>query len=45
MGMLHRSFTGLIAAAGLVSASQMPEFAQQYRQRLGGAVEELRVVV
>lgn len=42
--MLSRSFTGLIAAAGLVSASQMPEFAQQYRQRLGGAVEELRVV-
>ena len=45
MGFLSRSFTGLVAAAGLASASQMPEFAQQYRQRLGGAVEELRVVV
>ena len=30
--------------AGLV-ASQAPEFAQQYRQRLGGAVDELRRVV
>ena len=31
-------------AGGLV-ASQGPEFAQQYRQRLGGAVDELRRVV
>jgi Protein of unknown function (DUF2937) len=29
---------------GLVSA-QAPEFAQQYQQRLGGAVDELRTVV
>ena len=28
-----------------VAASQVPEFAQQYRQRLGGAVEELKQVV
>lgn len=25
--------------------SQLPEFAQQYRQRLGGAIDELRAVV
>ena len=31
-------FTGLAGA-------QMPEFAQQYRQRLGGAIDELRHVV
>jgi flagellar motility protein MotE (MotC chaperone) len=33
---------GLICA---VAASQAPEFAQQYRQRLGGAIDELRTVV
>lgn len=33
---------GLVGAMGL---SQFPEFSQQYRQRLGGAVDELRVVV
>lgn len=27
-----------------VAASQAPEFAQQYRQRLGGAIDELRQV-
>lgn len=26
-------------------ASQLPEFAQQYRQRLGGAVDELRAAI
>lgn len=30
--------------AGL-TASQAPEYAQQYRQRLGGAIDELRLVV
>ncbi len=30
---------------GGVTASQGPEFAQQYRQRLGGAVDELRQVI
>lgn len=38
-----------IAIATLVTGaavtSQLPEFAQQYRQRLGGAVDELRTVV
>jgi hypothetical protein len=33
------------ALAGGVSLSQAPEFAQQYRQRIGGAIEELRHVV
>jgi hypothetical protein len=28
-----------------LAASQAPEFAQQYRQRLGGAIDELRRVV
>lgn len=35
-------------AAGLVSgvvASQLPEFAQQYRQRLGGAIDALSEVI
>ena len=31
--------------SGALVASQGPEFAQQYRQRLGGAVDELRRVV
>jgi hypothetical protein len=34
--------TGLIAA---VAGTQLPEFAQQYRQRLGGAIDELRSVM
>jgi hypothetical protein len=33
---------GLIAA---LIASQLPEFTQQYRQRLGGAIDEVRTVV
>ena len=38
----------LAVAIGLLSGlagAQMPEFAQQYRQRLGGAIDELRRVV
>jgi hypothetical protein len=35
-------FAGGLMAAG---ASQAPEFAQQYNQRLGGAVDELRTIV
>jgi hypothetical protein len=30
---------------GAVTASQAPEFAQQYRQRLGGAIDELHRIV
>jgi hypothetical protein len=39
--MILRSLAIIIALAGAVAASQIPEFAQQYRQRLGGAVDEL----
>jgi hypothetical protein len=39
--MILRSLALVIALAGAVAASQIPEFAQQYRQRLGGAVDEL----
>lgn len=35
---------GLGLCGGIV-ASQGPEFAQQYRQRLGGAIDELRQVI
>lgn len=38
----------LALAIGLFSGlagAQMPEFAQQYRQRLGGAIDELRRVI
>ena len=34
-----------MAGVGIVIGSQAPEFSQQYRQRLGGAVDELRIVV
>ncbi|EJZ21137.1 DUF2937 family protein [Rhizobium sp. Pop5] len=38
----------IAVAAGVVGGmvfSQAPEFAQQYRQRIGGAIDELRVIV
>ena len=44
MGIFSKTSTMIFAAAGLAVAGQAPEFAQQYRQRLGGALEELRVV-
>ncbi len=45
MGAIAKTITGAFAAAGLLSFSQLPEFAQQYSQRLGGAINELRVIV
>lgn len=42
--MIGRVFTALLALAGAGTLSQAPEFTQQYRQALGGAVEELQVV-
>lgn len=45
MGAFAKAFTGICAAAGITALSQMPEFAQQYAQRLGGAISELRAVV
>lgn len=41
---LRRIFFALAVLAGLC-ASQLPEFAQQYRQRLGGAIDELARIV
>jgi len=40
----HRLALAIALLAGLIG-SQGPEFAQQYRQRLGGAVEELNRIV
>ena len=45
MSVLSRGFAVLFVALGVVGFSQAPEFAQQYRQRLGGAVDELARVV
>ncbi len=43
--MLQRTLLLATAAFSAVAFSQAPEFAQQYRQRLGGAVDELRRAV
>ena len=43
--MIGRFIVGLAALFGAVVSSQFPEFSAQYRQRLGGALEELRVIV
>ena len=45
MGVTSKTITLAFAGAGLALFSQAPEFTQQYRQRLGGAVEELKAVV
>lgn len=44
MLVLRRLALGFGLFCGLV-ASQLPEFAQQYRQRLGGALDELTTIV
>ena len=41
---VHRLALAIALLAGLIG-SQGPEFAPQYRQRLGGAVEELNRIV
>lgn len=43
--MLKRLFVFLVVLCSALLSSQAPEFAQQYRQRLGGAIDELRSVV
>lgn len=43
--MIARVLTGAMVVVGGVTAAQLPEYAQQYRQRLGGAADELRSVV
>ncbi|HTV67138.1 MAG TPA: DUF2937 family protein [Rhizobiaceae bacterium] len=45
MGAIRQNLILVVALGGAVSASQLPEFAQQYRQRIGGAIEELGRVV
>ena len=43
--MLARRFALAVGLLVAVCASQLPEYVQQYRQRLGGAVEELKRIV
>lgn len=45
MPRIARTLATALGLFGAAAASQGPEFAQQYRQRLGGAVDELRRVV
>jgi hypothetical protein len=39
--MIFRAIVFVVALVAAMTASQLPEFAQQYRQRLGGAIDEL----
>ena len=41
---MRRLIAGIGGIALAASLSQFPEYAQQYTQRLGGAVDELRVI-
>ena len=43
--MMFRRFALLAGLLVAALASQLPEFAQQYRQRLGGAIDELSAAV
>ncbi|WP_105385580.1 DUF2937 family protein [Neorhizobium alkalisoli] len=45
MLMLGRMFTMAMALLGGIFLSQAPEFAQQYRQRIGGALDELKILI
>ena len=42
---LIRTIAVALGVLGAVLASQLPEFVQQYRQRLGGAIDELATIV
>lgn len=42
--MIVRSLALAGGVAGAASLSQFPEFSQQYMQRLGGAVDELKII-
>ena len=42
MALLRNTMTMAFGLAGALTLSQAPEFAQQYRQRLGGALTELQ---
>jgi hypothetical protein len=43
--MFGRTLSLAVAFCGALAASQLPEFTQQYSQRLGGAIDELTRVV
>ncbi len=43
--MLARRFAAAVGLIAALVASQLPEYTQQYRQRLGGAVDELKAIV
>jgi hypothetical protein len=43
--MFRRTLSLAVALCGAIAASQLPEFTQQYSQRLGGAIDELTRVV
>ena len=45
MGRILRTTAFAFGLFGGVVASQGPEFSQQYRQRIGGAIDELRMIV
>lgn len=45
MGFFSKSWTFGIASLGVITFSQAPEFSQQYKQRLGGGINELASVV
>ena len=45
MGLITRLLAVAITTAGGIAGSQVPEFTQQYRQRIGGAIDELKTVV
>src|SRR3954454_20071415 len=42
---LTRTIAAAIELLGAVIASQLPEFVQQYKQRLGGAIDEIHRIV
>lgn len=41
---MRRTLASVVGLGLAVALSQFPEYAQQYTQRLGGAVDELRVI-
>ena len=41
---LKRILTLFVCTGGAFTGAQLPEFSQQYKQRLGGAIDELEVV-
>ncbi len=43
--MLARRCAAAVGLGLAVIASQLPEYVQQYRQRLGGAVDELKTII